>query len=379
MTSTKGFRVRPRFRRLASVVLGAAASLALVAVHAPVASAATPPVVLPADESAHPDAGMEWWYFTGHLSGKDVFGKSHSYGFETMVVRNDGLDTAPTGVIYNVNMSVTDLTRGTFKQNRDIYSIQNDQTPAGGGFSFDVGGVHMDGKNGVNHIWGGFPDLSYVYSGLTLKQSTPAALHGGPSGVIPYGPFGESAYYSQTNLDVSGKLFDHGLLVNVTGKAWMDHQWGNWNPGKGGWEWFSIQLSNNTQYMLYFIRDENHNYVQTVGTLVKPDGSTVNLPASQLSETALGSWTSPHTGIVYPQNWNVTVPGGTLTVTSQFPDQEVYSDIVTVGSYWEGTTTVSGTVNGQAVTGQAYAEVIPFIAMPGHGYVWEQVGDLLGL
>ncbi|WP_311983613.1 lipocalin-like domain-containing protein [Parafrankia sp. CH37] len=112
MTSTKGFRARPRFRRLAALVLGTAASLALSAVHAPVASAATPPVVLPADESAHPDAGMEWWYFTGHLTGKDVFGKSHSYGFETMVVRNDGLDTAPTGVIYNVNMSVTDLTRG---------------------------------------------------------------------------------------------------------------------------------------------------------------------------------------------------------------------------------------------------------------------------
>jgi predicted secreted hydrolase len=372
-----GVRKR-RLRKTAALVLAAAASLLLIAVQAPAASATTPPVSLPADESPHPSAGMEWWYFTGHLTGKDIFGGSHSYGFETMVTRNDGLNTAPSSVIYNVNMSVTDLTRGTFKETRDIYSIQNDNVPAGGGFSFDVGGVHMDGKNNVNHISGGFSDLSYVYGGLTLSQSTPAALHG-TQGVIPYGPFGESAYYSETNLGVSGTLFDHGLLVNVTGKAWMDHQWGNWNPGAGGWEWFSIQLANNTQYMLYFIRDANGNYVQTLGTLVNADGSTVSLPASQLDHTALGSWTSPHTGITYPQNWNITVPGGTLNVAVQFPDQEVYSNLVTVGQYWEGTSTVSGTVNGQAVTGQAYSEVIPYIAMPGHGYVSQQVKTLLGI
>ena len=45
--------------------------------------------------------------------------------------------------------------------------------------------------------------------------------------------------------------------MTVTGTAWLDHQWGNWTPGQGGWEWYSLQLSNNTQYMLYFIRDVN--------------------------------------------------------------------------------------------------------------------------
>ncbi|WP_307874727.1 lipocalin family protein [Frankia nepalensis] len=369
---------RARWRRLAGLVAGAAASLLLVAVHAPAASAAMPPVVLPADESPHPDAGMEWWYFTGHLTGKDLFGKTHSYGFETMVVRNDGLDTAPNTVIYNVNLGLTDLTRGTYKGTKEIYSIQNDVVPPGGGFNFTVGTVHMDGKNGVNHFSGGFSDLSYVYGNMTLSQSTPAALHGG-DGVIPYGPFGESGYYSQTNLNVSGVLFDHGMPVNVTGKAWMDHQWGNWTPGEGGWEWFSIQLSNNTQYMLYFIRDVNGNYVQKIGTRVNANGTTADLAPAQISHTALGSWTSPHTDITYPQNWTVNVPGGSLNVTVKLADQEVWSNIITVGQYWEGAATVSGTINGQAVTGQAYAEVIPYIEMPGHGYVWEQVRDLLGL
>ncbi|CAI7976485.1 Carotenoid 1,2-hydratase [Frankia sp. Hr75.2] len=381
MTSSTGSRMRRlRKRRVSGLLLGALSGLLLLfAVQTPAASALTyGPVSLPKDESAHVDAGMEWWYFTGHLTGKDVFGKSHAYGFESMVVRNDGLATAPAAVIYNVNFAISDLTRGTYKGTKEIYSIQPDVVPPGGGYNFTVGTVHMDGKNGVNHVSGGFPDLSYSFGGLTLSQSTPAALHGN-SGVIGYGPFGQSGYYSQTNLKASGVLFDHGVAVNVTGTAWQDHQWGNWNPGEGGWEWFSLQLSNNTQYMLYFIRDKNNNYVQTVGTLVRPDGSTTNLPAAQLSQTALGTWTSPHTGITYPHGWKVDIPGGSLTVTPQLADQEVWSDLVPVGQYWEGTSSVSGTINGQSVTGLGYAEVIPYIDMPGKGYVWDSVKEALGL
>jgi len=75
-----------------------------------------------------------------------------------------------------------------------------------------------------------------------------------------------------------------------------------------------MQLSNGTQYMLYFLHDASGNIVNKVGTLVNPDGSTVNIPSSQISDTPLGSWTSPTTGTTYPQNWAITVPGGQLTV-----------------------------------------------------------------
>jgi len=76
----------------------------------------------------------------------------------------------------------------------------------------------------------------------------PVVLHGN-NGLIPYGPFGTSFYYSWTNLWTFGTVIDHGVPVAVIGESWMDHQW--YNPlGLGGWTWFSIQLSNNTQYML---------------------------------------------------------------------------------------------------------------------------------
>lgn len=357
--------------------------LALMAVvplflaSAPGASAVTlGPVSLPADESPHRDASMEWWYFTGHLEGRDVFGRFHEYGFELTMIRMDALATEPLAAIYNGHLAISDITRGTFTQTEAIYSLQPDVVPSGGGFDNTVGPLHMDGRNGVDHLSGGFADLSYAGISLTLTQSAPAALHG-DAGVIPYGPFGESGYYSQTNLAARGRLFDHGVLVNVTGIAWQDHQWGDFTAGPGGWEWFSIQLSNNTQYMLYFIHDADNRLVETVGTRVNADGTTTNL--TSVSRTPLGSWTSPHTGITYQQNWSIGVPGGTLTVTAQLADQELWNPLVPQGSYWEGSSTVTGTVNGQAVTGKAYAELTPHIELPTRGSVWDGIRAALNL
>ncbi|MBL7488541.1 carotenoid 1,2-hydratase [Frankia sp. AgB1.9] len=370
---------RRRHRRLATF-LGALCVPFLLVLASTGASAAAP-VSLPADEVPHPSSPMEWWYFTGHLQGTDAFGGHHEYGFEETIIRLDALGTAPTATAYDGQLAISDITRGTFKQNMSMFSLQPDVIPSGGGFNNTVGTIHMDGKNGVNHLSGGFADLSYSSINLTLSQSTPTALHGN-AGIIPYGPFGQSAYYSQTNLKAKGTLFDHGLLVNVTGIAWQDHQWGQFAPGTGGWDWYSIQLSNNTQYMLYFIKDANQQIVQTVGTLVHADGSTTNLDPTLISETALGTWTSPHTGHVFDQKWKVNLPGGSLTITPQLADQELYVPVVansTTGSYWEGSSNVTGTIDGQAVTGQSYVELTPTFAMFTKGFIFDAIKQALGL
>jgi predicted secreted hydrolase len=91
----------------------------------------------------------------------------------------------------------------------------------------------------------------------------------------------------------------------------MDHQWYNPTHNAGGWNWFSVQLDNFTQYMLAFIQDGNGQIVQVIATEVK-DGVTSHLPADSVSETVTGSWTSPATGNTYPQGWKLKVPGGEL-------------------------------------------------------------------
>lgn len=369
--------MKNRFSRTASLFLVLLLFLVGVLACCPLAPAAMPNVVLPGDESAHPDSPMEWWYFTGHLTGTDIFGKKHSYGFEETMIRMDLLNTEPFACLYSGHLAISDLTRGTFKQDMSTISIQPDVVPCGGGFNNTVGTLHMDGKNGVNHVnAAGFCDLSYSSINLTLKQSTPAAMHGGADGIMPYADFGESAYYSQTRLKVSGTLFDHGVLVFVSGNAWMDHQWGDFN-GVGGWEWFSMQLPDNTQYMLYFINDSTGAIVEKVGTRVNPDGTATDLDPASISMTPLGTWTSPHTGITFHSGWDVTIPGGALRVTPRIIDSELSSPIFPTGSYWEGSCTITGTINGQAVNGQGFTELTPTFTLPIS--IVEQMEAALGL
>jgi predicted secreted hydrolase len=133
--------------------------------------------------------------------------------------------------------------------------------------------------------------------------------------------------YSYTNLTVYGTLLDHGTTVYITGVGWQDHQYAN------------------------------RNIVQKVGTLIHPDGSTVNLDQNAMTLTPLGTWTSPVTGTTYTQNWKVTVPGGTLTATALVKDQELYIPGVQGSAYSEGDSSITGTVNGVPVTGVGYVEL----------------------
>jgi predicted secreted hydrolase len=96
-----------------------------------------------------------------------------------------------------------------------------------------------------------------------------------------------------------------------------------------------------------------------VGTLVKADGSTQALDPNSLSEVVLDTWTSPASGVTYSSGWRLKVPGGQLTILPQLKDQELRVVVSPAGTYWEGATTVIGTINGTPVIGQGYTELTP--------------------
>jgi predicted secreted hydrolase len=326
-----------------------AASLGAVPAHA-----ATPQVFIPQDESPH-NTTEEWWYFTGHLTGTDVLGQTHHYGFELTFFRLGVV--FPLSSIYFAHYAVTDLDRGTFTYDTR-YSIQPDNVPLDGGFGIQLLDWDMHGRNGANDLYAGDTGLNYI-TALHLDTWRPAALHSG-DGFMTYGPLGTSYYYSRPVLSVTGSILDHGNYVPVSGQAWFDHQWGNFSQtNKAGWDWFSVQLNNGQEYMVYLIKDGTGAVVDKVGTLINADGSTVDLDTSTLSDQALGYWTSPHSGYTYSSGWKVTVPGGYLTINPQLVDQELVVPSAPDGKYWEGTTTVTGTINGKAVSGVGYTELTP--------------------
>ncbi|MDB4986071.1 MAG: AttH component of AttEFGH transport system [Myxococcaceae bacterium] len=326
----------------------------MVASLLPVGVRAAPPLVsFPRDESPH-NVSVEWWYFTGHLTGKDLLGGTHHYGFELTFFR-DVLAFPVSG--YVAHYAVTNLDTGSFKYETRT-TVQPDWVPPDGGFDIKLLDWSMSGKNGANSLFAENADLSYVTS-LNLNTSLPAALHGG-DGLMTYGPLGTSYYYSRPNLSVTGTIVDHGNPVQVSGQAWFDHQWGDFSQtNKAGWDWFSVQLDSGEQYMVYLIKDGSGTVVDKLGTLIKANGSTVDLAPSALSDLAISHWTSPHTSYTYSSGWKVTVPGGFLMVTPQVKDQELVVPSSPDGKYWEGATTVTGTINGQPVRGKGYTELTP--------------------
>jgi len=90
-------------------------SLALALLVPTIVVADMDPVVLPDDESPHPDNAIEWWYFTGHLYGHGLFGKSYEYGFEMNIARTDVLGLEPLSCIYMGHLGIADINRGVHK------------------------------------------------------------------------------------------------------------------------------------------------------------------------------------------------------------------------------------------------------------------------
>src|SRR5712692_7424089 len=250
------------------------------------------PVHFPQDEGNHNDL-TEWWYYTGHINAVTPDGRPHHYGFELVFFQALRSDLPP---VYAAHFAISDITRGEFHFDQRRLTEPDTVIPNGTstrGIDLHVGDWSIQGVNGHDHLSAAMPNYTLHLDLLGLK---PPTLHNG-NGLITYGLAGFSYYYSRTRMAISGTLVDHNQSLQVTGEAWMDHQWGNFiTLVGGGWDWFSIQLSNNTEMMLYFIRDASGKVISTYVGYIGPGASDALLPASALHMTVLGHWTSPVTG-----------------------------------------------------------------------------------
>ena len=75
----------------------------------------------------------------------------------------------------------------------------------------------------------------------------------------------------------------------VTGTAWMDHEWftHQLDPDQRGWDWFSIQLENGTELMLFQLRRTDGSIDPfSSGTYIARDGRAVHLKRSDFTLAA---------------------------------------------------------------------------------------------
>ncbi len=321
------------------------------------APASLPPISFPRDEGAHNDL-TEWWYYTGHLEAVDAAGDQHQYGFELVIFRVSRSDLPP---IYPAHFAISDITQGKFQNDQKLITkVSEDLTnyPATKGIDVQVGNWSIQGLNGHDHLVAAMKDYAI---NLNLTANKPPVLHNG-NGLITYGLAGSSYYYSRTHMDVTGTIIDHTQSLHVTGLAWMDHQWGNFlTIGGSGWDWYSLQLKNGTEMMIYLIRDPSGTLISTYASYIDQTGKNDVLPPTSLHTTVLGAWTSPTTGITYPSGWHLDVNSpqlqAALTVIPLLKDQELVVKSSTGNIYWEGAVSVQGQLDGSELDGQGYVEL----------------------
>lgn len=324
----------------------------------------------PRDHFSHPDYQTEWWYYTGNLSAAD----GHRFGFELTFFRQaihlpqevaaSSDATWRPDQIYLAHLALSDIDGGKFFHTERM-------NRAGPGLA----GVDLSQKRYWNGNWevrwtpaaDGAQQLQAVSQrftlDLTLTPGKPFVIHGN-DGVSQKGPEpGRASHYiSFTRLLARGKLDREGSSMAVNGLAWMDHEFftEQLDNTEAGWDWFSIQLQNNEEIMLYRLRKksgEADSY--SSGTYVDTRGKAHFLAASEFTLSPASTWQSPNSGAQYPLAWEIRIPSLDLELSERtaLDNQELLSRDRAFPTYWEGAVTYSGHIHSQPVIGVGYLEM----------------------
>jgi predicted secreted hydrolase len=204
---------------------------------------------------------------------------------------------------------------------------------------------------------------------LTLDEGGPPVRHG-DAGLSGKGDQAGNAsyYYSLTRMPTRGTLIVGGEPVAVSGSSWMDHEFGTTilEPHQTGWDWFSIQLDDGTDLMVFQLRDRDGRAVrQSSGSLIPAGGQPMVLRSDAFTLKPGRTWTSRDSGASYPVEWDVQVPGAQLSVSVRAAvDAQELAKLSTGINYWEGAVTITGTRAGRPVTGRGYLEMTGYSGRP---------------
>ena len=324
----------------------------------------------PEDHGAHPRFKTEWWYYTGNVESD----AGEPFGFQLTFFRtalrpenaaeSDAARSAwRTHQLFMAHAAVTDVTR-------EIHLSA--ETAARGALGLAGVRTKKDAVEIFTRAWTariGPESHRLTAAGkefsmdLFLTPQKPPVLHG-EDGYSRKGtsPERASCYYSFSRLAAQGTLRIENRSWTVSGTAWMDHEFSTapLSPGLAGWDWFSLQLSDRTELMLYLLRKPGGGFhAASAGTFVTPEGETTCLTLQDLALEILDRWQSPVSGAVYPIRWRLAVSGPDLDlrIEARMRDQEMDTRQTTGVRYWEGSVTARGTASGQPVSGIGYVEM----------------------
>ncbi len=328
----------------------------------------------PRDHWAREGYKTEWWYFTGHL--RTVEEPVRRFGYQFTFFRiGVSQDAPPSGSAWAAkdiimgHAALTDLDTGRHRfselvvraapllagfgrhpDTRLAWSVGPPGTPEpwelhwnGDGFDFTMGDA---GKS-----------FGFILSTRPLKP----VVFQGPGGLSRKGEGATEAshYYSFTRMATAGTVSLDGRDLAVSGVSWMDKEFGSNQLGEdtSGWDWFSLQLDDGHEVMLYLLRTTAGGTYHAGATLVDPAGAVRYLRPDEWKLNVTSEWTSPATGAVYPAGWTLDIPAAGIhpVILPKLADQENRSALIPNLFYWEGSVRVESR-NGEHV-GQGYVEL----------------------
>jgi len=310
------------------------------------------PFTLPGDHGPHFDYQTEWWYFTGNLEDE----AGDRFGFQLTFFRRGLSPGAPPGgpglatnQIYFAHFAVTDVAAGRHFAEERFARGAGGLAGAAAGPRVWLEDWEASGRGADGSAMRLLARSAEAALELELEALKPLVGHG-DRGLSPKsGEPGNASYYvSYTRLAATGRVTTRGEARPVTGEAWFDHEWSTsaLGPGARGWDWFSLQLDDGRELMLFQIRREDGSLEPVSGgTLVESDGRTTRLGVDDFRLEVLDHWTSPGSEARYPAAWRLGVPraGLVLEIRPVLADQEMRTSFV----YWEGAVDVRGPPGGR--------------------------------
>jgi len=314
-------------------------------------------LVFPRDRGAHPDFRTEWWYITGQaMSGRRVFGFQLTF-FRSRVDAAQGMSSkfAARQLLF-AHAAITDVQGG---------KLWHDQRIARDGFgvaSASEQDMHIKLRDWSLQAQGGryTAELPSTDFGLRLQfDETQAVLLQGNKGLSRKGPEEKQAsyYYSQPHLATRGTLQIKGQSLEISGKAWLDHEWSKevLHPRATGWDWIGMNLDDGSALTAFRLRDKDGNALWDGGSFRSAKNDLYTFSRGEVIFKPVRRWKSPLSQASYPVEWMVRTPADFYTVRAVIDNQELDSRNSTGAIYWEGLSELIDS-NGKRV-GSGYLEM----------------------
>jgi len=314
------------------------------------------------DEGRHANEPMEWWYTTGHVVGATT-GKNYTYmltyfyfpygsvdGFRILNISDDDnqqfFDDTKFLTYSTLATDRLDIQANVFGSGIETWKNKY------------IGGIISPFEYEIN---ANAPNVTLDLDYDTTKR--PLIL--GDDGYLLQGYTNYTYYYSQTGIDVTGNITFNGITESISGTGWIDRQYGTLNPSDGTqYEWFSMQLSNGMDLNLWNIFTDDDQV---------PDDERFKILAAYVDENTqytnddfelerLAFAYMPDNQRCYSQSWNLTstINNLDLIITTLYSNSEVQNPF----RFYEGATTITGTVNGTIVTGYGFTELLHSYDVP---------------